>query len=54
MTIPSYYKKVASISVTEGGSGYTSAPTVDIGGNATATATVSNGKVTAVTVTNSG
>ena len=54
MTIPSYYKKVASISVTEGGSGYTSAPTVDIGGNATATATISNGKVTAVTVTNSG
>jgi len=54
MTIPSYYKKVASISVTEGGSGYTSVPTVEIGGNATATATVSNGKVTAVTVTNSG
>ena len=54
MTIPSYYKKVASISVTEGGSGYTSAPTVVIGGNATATATISNGKVTAVTVTNSG
>ena len=54
MTIPSYYKKVASITVTEGGSGYTSAPTVDIGGNATATATISNGKVTTVTVTNSG
>ena len=50
----SYYKKVASITVTDGGSGYTSAPTVDIGGNATATATVSAGKVTAITVTFSG
>ena len=50
----SYYKKVASITVTDGGSGYTSAPTVNIGGNATATATVSDGKVTAITVTFAG
>jgi hypothetical protein len=50
----SYYKKVASITVTDGGSGYTSAPTVTVGGNATATAAVSGGKVTAITVTFSG
>lgn len=50
----SYYKKVASITVTDGGSGYISAPTVTVGGNATATATVSGGKVTAITVTFSG
>ena len=50
----SYYKKVASITVTNGGSDYTSAPTVVIGGNATATATVTNGRVTAITVTSAG
>jgi hypothetical protein len=50
----SYYKKVASITVTDGGSGYTSAPTVIIGGNATATATVADGRVTAITVTSAG
>lgn len=50
----SYYKKVASITVTDGGSGYTSAPTVTVGGNATATAAVSDGKITAITVTFSG
>ena len=50
----SYYKKVASITVTDGGSGYTSTPTVTVGGNATATATVSGGKVTAITVTFAG
>lgn len=55
MTITtSYYKKVASITVTNGGSGYTSAPTVTVGGNATATATVSGGRVTAITVTFAG
>ena len=55
MTITtSYYKKVASITVTNGGSGYTSAPTVTVGGNATATATVSDGRVTAITVTFAG
>jgi hypothetical protein len=50
----SYYKKVASVTVTDGGSGYTSAPTVTISGNATATATVSSGKVTAITLTSAG
>jgi hypothetical protein len=52
--ITSYYKKVASITVTDGGSGYTSAPTVTIGGNATAVATVASGRVTAITVTSAG
>lgn len=50
----SYFKKIASITVVDGGSGYTSAPTVVLSGNATATATVSGGKVTAITVTNAG
>lgn len=50
----SYYKKVASVTVTDGGSGYTSAPTVTIAGNATATATVVGGKVTAIAVTAAG
>ena len=52
--ITSYYKKVASVTITNSGSGYTTAPTVTIGGNATATATVSGGKVTAITVTFAG
>lgn len=50
----SYFKKIASITVVDGGSGYTSAPTVVLSGNGTATATVSGGKVTAITVTNPG
>jgi hypothetical protein len=50
----SYYKKVASVTVTSGGADYTSVPTVIIGGNATATATVANGRVTAITVTFAG
>ena len=57
--IPNY--TVASISVVDGGSGYTSAPTVTItnleggsGSGCAATATVSGGKVTAVTITNAG
>lgn len=48
---------LASIAVTGGGSGYTSAPTVVITGDGTsgaATATVSGGVVTAITVTNAG
>ncbi|HKS22733.1 MAG TPA: C25 family cysteine peptidase [Thermoanaerobaculia bacterium] len=48
---------VAQITITNGGSGYTSAPTVTIGGTgagATATATVANGAVVAVTITNPG
>lgn len=50
----SYHKKVASITVTNGGSGYTSAPDVIISGNATAVATVANGSVTGITVTFAG
>ena len=48
-----------AITVTNGGSGYTSTPTVTIGGTgggsgATAAATVSGGVVTSVTITNQG
>ena len=49
--------EIDSISVTAGGSGYTSAPTVIIEGDGTgavATATISSGAVTAVTVTSEG
>jgi hypothetical protein len=49
---------VGSIVVTDGGSGFTKAPTVTITGGggtgATATATIANGQVTSVTVTNAG
>ena len=49
---------ITSVIVTNGGSGYTSAPTVSIlgggGSGATATATVSGGVVTGVTVTSGG
>jgi hypothetical protein len=49
---------VKSIAVTNGGSGYTTAPTVTItgggGSGATATAIVSGGKVTGVTITSPG
>jgi hypothetical protein len=48
---------VIGITITNPGSGYTSAPTVTISGNgtgATATATVSGGMVTGVTITNGG
>ena len=49
---------VASIAVTAGGSGYTSAPTVSFSGGggsgATATATVSGGAVTGITITSPG
>ncbi|WP_250439886.1 hypothetical protein [Caballeronia sp. AZ1_KS37] len=49
---------VKSISVTNGGTGYTTAPSVTISGGggtgATATATVSGGAVTAITITNAG
>jgi hypothetical protein len=50
----SYYKKITSITIADGGSGYTSVPTVTIGGNATATASISSGAVTAITVTFAG
>jgi hypothetical protein len=50
---------VQNITVTNGGTGFTTAPIVTITGgdptvNATATATISGGKVTAVTITNPG
>lgn len=52
------YGAVTSVTVTNGGSGYTSAPTVSFvsatGLNATATATISGGHVTAINVTNGG
>lgn len=50
----SYFKKIASITIVDGGSGYTSAPTVVLSGNGSATATVTNGAITAITVTNPG
>lgn len=49
--------EVDSITITDGGSGYTSTPTVTIvgdGGGATATATVSAGAVSAITITDAG
>ena len=49
---------ITSVPIIQGGSGYTSAPTVEfIGGGgtgATATATISNGSVSSITMTNSG
>jgi hypothetical protein len=49
---------LASIAVTNGGAGYTSAPTVTISGGegtgATATASITQGVVTAITITNAG
>ncbi len=49
---------LSALSVSDGGSGYTSAPSITItgggGSGATATATVSAGKVSSVNVTNSG
>ena len=51
---------VSSITISDGGKGYTSTPSVSIqtpvglGSTATATATVSNGSVTSITVTSSG
>lgn len=55
--IPQSYTGVSSIEVTNGGSGYVTAPTVTItgdGAGATATATIVNGRVTEITVTNRG
>ena len=46
--------KLAYIFITNGGSGYTSAPTVTVSGNGTATASISGGKVTAITITSVG
>ena len=58
--IPSYYRYVESITITNAGSGYDSAnpPTITISGgggtNATATCTVLSGQINTVTVTNPG
>jgi hypothetical protein len=50
--------KVSAITITSGGTGYTSAPTISISGGAgtgaTATATISGGKVSAITLTSGG
>lgn len=55
---PTSVQGVLTITVTNGGSGYTSAPTVGFtgggGSGATATATVSNGQVVSITVTAKG
>lgn len=51
------YKSISGATILNGGSGYTSVPTVSIVGNgtgATATATISAGKVTAINVTYAG
>ena len=55
------YRGINTFTITAGGSGYTSAPTVAItpvlsseGSGATATATVAGGAVTAITLTNAG
>jgi uncharacterized repeat protein (TIGR01451 family) len=60
-TIPAYMttsltatKSVAWVQVTNGGSGYVSAPTVTMAGGATATAIISGGSVVAVRVTSGG
>ena len=42
---------VTSIAVGDAGTGYASAPDVDVAGNTTSTATVASGKVTALSVT---
>jgi hypothetical protein len=57
-----YYQKISAIRITNGGTGYTSAPTVVItpaAGNtptvtATATATISGGAITSITITDNG
>jgi len=56
--IPSYYRYVESITITDAGSGYTSIPTITISGGggtgATATAAIFNGSIQTITVTNIG
>tara|TARA_R100001594_G_scaffold9166_1_gene22620 strand:+ start:2655 stop:6470 length:3816 start_codon:yes stop_codon:yes gene_type:complete len=58
-TVPGdWSEEVTTITITNGGSNYTSAPTISFSGGggtgATATATISNGAVTAITITNGG
>ena len=56
--IPSFYRYVKSITVTNGGTGYFTEPTVTLtgggGSGATATATVFNGAITSFIITNKG
>ncbi len=56
--VPAGSTAINEITVTAGGSGYTSAPSVDLAGGsgsgATATATISGDEVTAITITNGG
>ena len=56
--VTSAARSIATIAITNGGSGYSSAPSVSISGGggsgATATATVTGGVVTAITITNAG
>jgi len=58
ITVPTTSTLLTSISVTNGGTGYTAAPTVSIigggGTGAVATATFSGGSVTGITITNVG
>ena len=46
--------QITSITVTDGGSGYTTAPSITISGSATASATINNGAVVSISVTNPG
>lgn len=56
--IPAETRVVTGFTINDGGSGYSSTPTVTISGgsgqNATATATVTDGVITALTITNQG
>ena len=55
--VPQSYTGLSSIEVTNGGSGYLTAPTVTItgdGSGATATATIVNGRVVSIEITNRG
>ena len=56
--IPSHYRYVSSITLTNGGTGYNNVPTISIEGGggtgATAVATVYSGQVKTITITNPG
>lgn len=50
------FNTVTSVTITDGGTGYTETPTVSVNGASgyTATATISNGSVTSISITNTG
>ena len=56
--IPSFYRYLSSITITEGGVGYNNVPTLSVtgggGSGATATAAVFNGAITSVAIVNPG